>query len=230
MGEEGQLRIARSRVGIAGCGGLGVNALTPLVEAGVTEFVLCDPAVPSVSDLNTQYIYAAGDIRPKCEIAAEWALALNCTVAAQAVPAEVAPDTVRMFEGCNAVLDCAGSRSASEALSAWCASSGTALVHAQVSGGGGRLFTQIPGGPTLADAMEAAGGPGGPAAAMGASTAVIASMQALEAVRVLAGQEPAFAGSVLKVDLGAMTFERVVLRRPRSERRTPPDRARGPGF
>ncbi len=209
VGEEGQQRIMQSRVGIAGCGGLGVNALTPLVEAGVIEFVLCDPAVPEIADMNTQYIYAAGDMRTKSEIAAEWALALNYTVAVQAVPMEVGPDTAAMFEGCSVVLDCAGSRQASLALSDWCSASGATLVHARVSGPVGFLFTQVPGGRTLRDALEEVDEPDGSAGAIGAATSAIASMQALEAVRVLAGQAPVHADSAVRIDLGAASVERI---------------------
>ena len=34
FGEEGQMRIMGSKVGIAGCGGLGVNVITQLAVAG----------------------------------------------------------------------------------------------------------------------------------------------------------------------------------------------------
>ena len=65
FGEEGQNRIQSSRVGIAGCGGLGVNVATQLAMAGVGSFVLADDQMPEITNLNRQFIYAASDFTTK---------------------------------------------------------------------------------------------------------------------------------------------------------------------
>jgi len=42
FGEDGQKRICRSRVAIAGCGGLGCNVMTQLSISGVGGFAIID--------------------------------------------------------------------------------------------------------------------------------------------------------------------------------------------
>ena len=128
IGEDAQRKIGESRIGIAGCGGAGIAALTSLVEAGVIDFVLCDPSVPQIEDLNRQFIYAAGDLRPKSVICAEWALMLNYSAMAVARSEPVSQETVGMFEGCSVVLDCTGDPDAGAVLAEWCSGSGTPLV------------------------------------------------------------------------------------------------------
>ncbi|MDD2778683.1 MAG: ThiF family adenylyltransferase, partial [Candidatus Methanomethylophilaceae archaeon] len=58
VSEEGQERLAGSKVAVIGCGGLGCNVITQLAMAGIGEMVLVDKDAPSESDLNRQFIYA----------------------------------------------------------------------------------------------------------------------------------------------------------------------------
>ena len=198
VGEEGQAGIMGSRVGVAGCGGLGVNALTMLVEAGVADYVVCDPAVPSIADLNTQYIYAAGDKRPKCVICAEWVMALNYTAMVDARSEVIDPETAAVFYGCNLVLDCLEDPAQSRALADWCLSVGVPVVRASVDGNKGRVDVLVPGSP----APEPSG-PG--SSALGAGVAVVAGVQAGEALRILAGR-PAEARTI-SIDLESWHIE-----------------------
>ncbi len=201
VGEEGQQRIMGARVGIAGCGGLGVNALTCLVEAGVGDFVLSDPDVPEVTNLNRQFIYAAGDMRPKCVISAEWALALNYTVMAEARSNPVGPETAEMFTGCTVVLDCLDNLEARLALGDWCAENGVPLVHAGVAGNRGQLTVCIPGETpclrcvigTMKDEVKPSN--------IGCNVAIIAGMQAAEAIRVITGQPSVARGRLVTIDM-----------------------------
>ncbi len=85
FGEDGQRRIMEAKIGVAGCGGLGVNVVTALAEAGACRFILCDYDVPDVTNLNRQFIYSAGDMRPKSMISAEWILALNPAADVEAI-------------------------------------------------------------------------------------------------------------------------------------------------
>lgn len=77
FGKIGQQKIMSAIVGVVGCGGLGVNVITALAEAGINHFVLVDPQVPDITNLNRQYIYRVNDSRPKVEIATQWIMELN---------------------------------------------------------------------------------------------------------------------------------------------------------
>ena len=212
FGEEGQMRIMNAKVGVAGCGGLGVNIITALAEAGVCRFVLCDHDVPDVTNLNRQFIYAAGDMRPKSMISAEWILALNPVADVEAISEPVTSENLDMFAGCDVVIDCLDSFEARMALDDHSRKLGVPLVHAGISGLNGQLYVSVPGRtPSLRDVLGTVRDPEGPVPSVGAAVAAVAGMQAMEALRVISGLGSACEGVLTTVDLGTMTMERIGL-------------------
>lgn len=209
FGEDGQMRIMNAKVGVAGCGGLGVNVITALAEAGVCRFVLCDHDVPDVTNLNRQFIYAAGDMRPKSMISAEWILALNPAADVEAVCEPVTADNGDMFAGCDVIIDCLDSFKARMALNDHSQKLGIPLIHAGISGMNGQLYVSIPGRtPCLMCVLGTARDPDGPVPSVGAAVAAIAGMEALEALRVITGLGSACEGVLVTVDLSTMSVER----------------------
>ena len=212
FGEEGQMRIMNAKVGVAGCGGLGVNIITALAEAGVCRFVLCDHDVPDVTNLNRQFIYAAGDMRSKSMISAEWVLALNPVADVEAISEPVTSENLDMFAGCDVVIDCLDSFEARMALDDHSRKLGVPLVHAGISGLNGQLYVSVPGRtPSLRDVLGTVRDPEGPVPSVGAAVAAVAGMQAMEALRVISGLGSACEGVLTTVDLGTMTMERIGL-------------------
>ena len=222
FGEEGQMRIMGAKVGIAGCGGLGVNVITDLAEAGVCRYVLCDHDIPDVTNLNRQFIYYAGDMRPKSVISAEWILALNPAADVEAISEPVTSENPDMFAGCDVIIDCLDSFEARMALDEHSRKLGVPLaldehsrklgvplVHAGISGLNGQLYVSVPGRTSsLRDVLGTARDPEGPVPAVGAAVAALAGMQAMEALRVISGLGSACEGVLVTVDLQTMTMER----------------------
>ncbi len=208
VGDDGQRRIENARVGIAGCGGLGVNVLTNLVTAGVTQFVLCDPDVPDITNLNRQYIYYPGDMRPKAEVAAQWVLALNPIAEVEAHAEPFSKDTSSMFLGCDVIIDCLDSFSSRMELSDFACENRIPLVHGGVDGLNGQVYVMVPGEtPSLREVYGDRKDPDGPAASLGAAVACIASMESVEAVKLLAGMRSDARGRLVTVDMGDWTVE-----------------------
>ena len=208
VGEDGQRRIQSARVGIAGCGGLGVNVITNLVTAGVTQFVLCDHDVPDITNLNRQYIYYPGDMRPKAEVAAQWVLALNPIAEVEVHAQPFSRDTASMFLGCDIIVDCLDSFSARMELSDFASESGIPLVHGGIEGLNGQIFVMIPGETaTLRDVYGDRRDSDGPVPALGAAVACIAAMQSVEAVKLLAGMPSEARGKLITVDMGGWSVE-----------------------
>lgn len=197
IGEEGQQRLMSSRVAIAGCGGLGVDALTQLVEAGVMDFVLADPAVPEIPGLNAQFIYAPGDMRPKSQIAAEWALALNYSIMAQSHAEAVGEGNVQLLAGSAVVLDCTGDEAAGGIIARWCEDNGVPLVRGWCSGLAGRVDV-CSGGRTYPVRGSSDGAP-----KIGAVVSVVAGIMASEAIRLIAG--PGSEGRSIEIDARSWT-------------------------
>ena len=147
-----------------------MNVITALAEAGVCRYILCDHDTPDVTNLNRQFIYTAGDPRPKSVISAEWILALNPAADVEAVSEPVTPENGDMFAGCDVIVDCLDSFEARMALDDHSQRMGIPLVHAGVSGLHGQLYVSVPGRtPGLRDVLGTARdpegnrqGPGGP--------------------------------------------------------------------
>lgn len=70
----------QSRVGIAGCGGLGSNVAVMLVRAGVGHLVLVDHDLVELSNLNRQHYFIEDLGRPKVEALADVLRRINRTV------------------------------------------------------------------------------------------------------------------------------------------------------
>ena len=209
FGEDGQRRIMEAKVGVAGCGGLGVNVITALAEAGVCRYVLCDHDVPDVTNLNRQFIYSAGDPRPKSVISAEWILALNPAADVEAICEPVTADNGDMFAGCDVIVDCLDSFEARMALNDHSQKLGIPLVHAGISGLNGQLYVSIPGRtPCLRCVLGTARDPEGPVPSVGAAVATLAGMEALEVLKVITGLGSACEGALVTVDLVTMSVER----------------------
>ena len=78
FGEDGQRKLAASKVALIGVGGVGSAALPLLAGAGFGEIALADFDRVSEHNLHRQTIYRAdsGGL-PKAELAAQYACALN---------------------------------------------------------------------------------------------------------------------------------------------------------
>lgn len=209
IGEEGQSKLMQAKVGVAGCGGLGVHVITSLTMAGVCGFVLCDHDVPDVTNLNRQFIYYAGDMRPKSVISAEWILALNPVADVQAIGEPITADNLDMFAGCDVIIDCLDSFEVRMYLDDFSQRSGIPLVHAGISGFNGQLYVSVPGKtPSLRQVLGNMRDPEGPVPSLGASVAAMAGMEALQALLVISGKGSPCEGVLTTVDLGTMAMDK----------------------
>lgn len=219
FGEEGQNRIQSSRVGIAGCGGLGVNVATQLAMAGVGSFVLADDQMPEITNLNRQFIYAASDFTPKCETCAQWILMLNPVAEVEAHAERITQDTQRMFEGCDAIIDCLDNMESRMVLSDASEALGIPLIHGGVSGMYGQIAVCIPGEtPSLREMLGTVKDPGDPIPAFGAAVAVIAGMESVEALKILSGIGSDACGELIAIDMGKWSVEQVSVSDDRGQR------------
>ena len=213
FGEDGQQRIASARVGVAGCGGLGVNLLTQLAAAGVNRYVLSDGEVPDITNLNRQFIYSPCEYRTKAQVSGEWVLMLNPMAEVEAHSEPVSFDTRAMFAGCDVIVDCLDNMESRMVMSDLSEEMGVPLVHAGITGTHGQIAVCIPGNtPSLRDMIGTVGEPEGPIPSVGAAVSAIAGMEALEVLKVIAGMETEAAGKLITVDMDTWKIESVDFR------------------
>ncbi len=210
FGEDGQKGIMSAVVGIAGCGGLGVNVATQLAVAGVSNFILCDPQMPEVFNLNRQFIYTAGDYRPKSVITAEWIMALNPLAEIKVHAEPFSEDTKYMFKDCTIIIDCLDSFAPRMVLSDLCEELGIPLIHAGVSGFDGQIAVYIPGKTkTIREMIGTMKDEDATVPSVGAAVSAIASMEALEALKVMSGIRSDCEGRLVTVDMRSWTTESI---------------------
>jgi len=86
--------LARARIGIAGCGGIGSNAAAALVRAGVGALILVDHDVVEESNLNRQYFFRADMGEPKAEALAEHLRDINPAISLDVRVMQLSPANV----------------------------------------------------------------------------------------------------------------------------------------
>ena len=101
LSEEDADRIRRFRVGIAGVGGCGGNHLLALTRLGFERFTLTDPDTFELANLNRQAGANMATLgRPKAEVMADMARAINPNVDVRIIPGGFVPENVdRFYDG-----------------------------------------------------------------------------------------------------------------------------------
>lgn len=215
IGAEGQQRILQARVLIVGMGGLGSPAALYLAAAGVGSLVVSDFDRVEESNLQRQIIHRQVDIGEHKALSAKRALeALNpaCRVIAkdwQLDDAELDAE----IAAADLVLDCSDNFATRFALNRACVVRRTPLVSGAAIRREGQIISFIPGQGPCYQCLYPVGLEREESCAMEGVLAplvgVIGSMQALQAVQVLAGQGAALAGKLLLFDAGSMEWRAV---------------------
>jgi len=98
--------LEKSRVGVAGAGGLGSNAAMALVRAGVRNIVIADYDYVEKSNLNRQYFFADQIGMPKVEAFRTNALRVNSDCNITTHHLKVTTDNaVELFSGCDLIIE-----------------------------------------------------------------------------------------------------------------------------
>ncbi len=210
-----QLALLRSRTALIGLGGLGGHILELLVRAGAGTILCADGDVFEESNLNRQLLSEDAALgRDKAEAAVRRAGRINPTITVTAYREFLDEGAMEaLCEGADAAVDALGGRRDRPALSRAARKAGIPLVTGAAAGLTGYVAVVAPDGPGPEDFF---GGPAGPAAeddlgCPGPGVAAVAALQAAEVLKILCGREPALTGSMLLIDLGDMSFERVRL-------------------
>jgi molybdopterin/thiamine biosynthesis adenylyltransferase len=107
FGVEGQEKLKKSRILIAGAGGLGSAAAYYLTAAGVGAIRIVDNDKVELSNLNRQILHWAPDInRPKVASAKDKLSNLNPEIDLEMIEEEITETTLpKLIAGCDLVLD-----------------------------------------------------------------------------------------------------------------------------
>lgn len=200
--------LADRRVLVVGVGGLGAPAAAALAAAGVGVLALIDHDRVESSNLPRQTLYGDGDVgRPKAEVAAERLAARAPGLRARPIVGRFGADDVALAAEFDAIVDGTDTIAAKFVVNDAAVAAGRPLLHAGVLGWRAQVTTILPGVTACYRCVFEDEPPAGDvpscseAGVVNATTALAAAFQAAEAVRVLTGTLPAFAGRLLTIDL-----------------------------
>lgn len=206
----GQQRLLASRVLILGLGGLGSPVAQYLAAAGVGELWLADGDNVDWSNLQRQIVHDEAHVgMNKAESAARRLRALNSATRLEVLP--VFADAGRLAEWVKVVdlvLDCTDNFLARFDINAACQSACKPLVSAAAIRFEGQIYTFDPRDPDCPCYAclyppannEEAGDTCSRSGVPGPLVGVLGSLQALEAIKLLAGLPSALSGQLLLVD------------------------------
>ncbi len=218
---EGQIRLKSSRALIVGLGGLGSPVALYLAAAGVGELHLADFDSVDLTNLQRQVIHDSQSIgQAKVDSAMARLTAINPEVTLVAHRTALDADSLNAaVQGVDLVLDCSDNFSTREAVNAACVAVGKPLV----SGAAIRLEGQL----SVFDPRRAESpcyhclyGHGSEAeltcseaGVIGPLVGLVGSLQALEALKLLAGFGEPLVGRLLLIDALSTRFRELKVKR-----------------
>ena len=175
---------------VAGCGGLGGYLIEMLLRLGVGEIRAADGDCFEASNLNRQLFSAPGLLgKPKAEVAAERAAAVNPDVRFVAVPEFVTEANVdSLIRGCDAVLDALDNIASRHMLAKACAQAHIPLIHGAICGWSAQAAVVMPG-DDLMEQIYPAGAALSSKASLSFTPPFCAALQTALCVRLLTGRE-----------------------------------------
>ncbi len=211
LGEEGQRRLCQSRVLVCGCGALGSVLANTLVRSGVGFVRLVDRDFVETSNLQRQVLFTEDDVAeqlPKAVAAAEKLRHINSQVEIEAVVADVDHTNVERYcDGVDLIVDGTDNFETRYLVNDVAVSRNIPWVYGGCVGAEGQTMTILPGEtPCLRCLMPDCPPPGSTptcdtAGILGPAVGVIASIQAIEAMKILSGNRQAVSRRLTVVEL-----------------------------
>ncbi len=219
LGEAGQRKLVQSKVALCGCGALGTVLANHLARAGVGRLRIIDRDFIETHNLQRQILFDEDDVAqnlPKAEAAARKLRAINSEIEIEAVVTDIDHTNILELVGdADLILDGTDNFETRYLINDAAVKLGKPWIYGGVIGSEGQTMTIIPGKtPCLRCLIETAPPPGmtptcETAGVLGPAVAVIASFEAVEAVKVLAGAWDALNVNLIMVDVWDWTFRQL---------------------
>ena len=215
FGEEGQEKLKRSRVIVAGSGGLGSPVAIYLAAAGVGTIRIVDHDKVELSNLNRQVLHWDKDIdRKKVDSAAKKLSQLNQSVRIEPMAETINDDHVSsLVNGFDVIVDAMDNLPTRYLLNKAAIENNIPFVHGAVHGLEGRVTTIIPGKTACLKCIYRGLPPTEKFPVIGVTPAVIACIQATEVIKYIVGIGKLLTNRLLIYDGLNMRFTEMTARR-----------------
>jgi adenylyltransferase/sulfurtransferase len=189
IGEEGQEKLKRARVFIAGTGGLGSSAAIYLTVAGVGMIRVVDHDRVELSNLNRQILHWDEDVgKKKAASATEKLKKINHEVKIEAIEETITDANVfQLIAGFDVIVDAMDNLPTRYLLNKAAIEKNIPFFHGAVYGFEGRAMTILPGKTACLRCVYRGDIPKEKFPVIGVTPAVIGCIQATEVIKYIVG-------------------------------------------
>ena len=218
IGEEGQQRLLASSAVIVGCGAIGAASAGLLVRAGVGRVRIIDRDFVEPSNLQRQTLFDESDARsaiPKAVAAERKLRTVNSSISIQGLVADLNPrNAEELLASFDLILDGTDNFETRFLINDYAVQSNRPWIYAAAVASYGVTMTVRPGiSPCLACLLESSSNGHGleetcdTVGVLGPIVNLIASLEAAEALKLLAGREKALHGRLISCDVWSGHFQ-----------------------
>lgn len=223
LGEEGQRRLVESSAVLVGCGAIGTAVANLLARAGVGRLRLIDRDFVEPSNLQRQTLFDEADARealPKAVAAERKLRAANVDVRVEGIVGDLTPKNAGgLLAGFDVILDGTDNFETRLLMNDAAVKLSTPWIYAAAVASYGLTMTILPGEtPCLACLLDSKAAEGlsdtcDTVGVLGSIVGVIASLEATEATKLLAGRREALHGKLLSCDVWTGRFQAIRVER-----------------
>ncbi len=215
LGRDGQEKLKKARVFIAGAGGLGSPISIYLAVAGVGNIRIVDHDTIEMSNLNRQVLHGDGDIgKRKTDSAVQKLKGLNKDINVEAVAETITEENVaELVDDCDLIVDAMDNLPTRYLLNRTAISKNIPFFHGAVYGFEGRAMTVIPGKTACLWCIYQGRVTQGKFPVIGVAPAVIGCLQATEVIKYLTGLGELLTGQLLMYDGLNLEFTKLEIKR-----------------
>ncbi|OYW18906.1 MAG: thiamine biosynthesis protein ThiF [Planctomycetales bacterium 12-60-4] len=231
LGPQGQAKLMRGRAVLCGCGALGTVLAETLVRAGIGSLRIVDRDFVEISNLQRQVLFDEVDVAaqlPKAIAAAQKLSRINSSVRVEPIVADINHHNIReLFADVDVILDGTDNFETRFLMNDAALELGTPWTYGGCVGSHGQTFTIFPGqSACLRCVIESPPEPGSSetcdtAGVLGPAIQVVASLQAIAAMKLLSGQADQIAQRMTIIDVWDGTFRTVNLANVRERANCP---------
>jgi molybdopterin-synthase adenylyltransferase len=215
LGVNGQEKLKKSKVFIAGAGGLGSPVTLYLAAAGVGKIIIADNDTVETSNLNRQVLHWQKDVgNKKVESAKEKISLLNTHIDIEIIDKTITEkNIIEITKGCDAIIDAMDNIASRFALNKAAIKWNIHLFHGAVNGMEGRVTTIIPGKTACIGCMYKKDIKLSKFPVLGVTPGLIGIIQATEVIKYLTGMGELLENRLLIYDGLELRFKEFKLNR-----------------
>jgi molybdopterin/thiamine biosynthesis adenylyltransferase len=215
IGKEGQEKLKRARVFIAGAGGLGSPAAIYLTAAGIGNMRIVDHDKVELSNLNRQVLHWDEDRgRSKADSAANKLTMLNPDVEIEAIQETITEaNLAHLLAGFDLIVDAMDNLPTRYLLNKAALEHNIPFFHGAIYGFEGRVMTIIPHKTACLRCVYRGVIPEEKFPVIGVTPAVIGSIQATEVIKYVLGIGELLTNKLLNYDALSMEFTQFTVKK-----------------